>query len=284
VEADPLAPALFAIKFGLYGSALLAAGLALHASFSIIARPDHARVMRSAALAGLVALTFAALRLGLANVQLGGGDGLFDAATLSWTWPALGPSSTAIALGAAALASGWRLRSRLAGGIGAAALAVSFGLSGHSQALESPGVAPWAVVLHVLIAAFWLAGPVTLWPVRGLEDATLATRVTRFSKFAVAAIPLLFALGLWLALLLAGGWTPLLTSFYGQLLLAKLGAASFALGLGAYNKTIVTTRLRTAPDTGRRALKRTLGLDAALFLIALCAIAAATSLTGPPSP
>ena len=283
MEADPLAPALFAIKLGLYGSALLAAGLALHASLNIVADAGYARAMRSATLASVIAAFFAALRLGLANVQLGG-NALLDPATLSWTWPALGPSLTAAAIGAAALATGWRLRSRLAAGIGAVALAISFGLTGHSQALDSPGLAPWAVALHVLIAAFWLAGPITLWPTRDLEEAALIRRLARFSDLAVAAVPLLFLLGLWLALLLAGGWTQLLTSLYGQLLLAKLGVASLALALGAYNKTIVAARLRIAPQAGRRALKLTLGLDAVLFLIALCAIAAATSLTGPPSP
>ncbi len=284
MEADPLAPALFAIKLGLYGSALLAAGLALHASLNIVARADRARVMRSATVAGLVALVFSVLRLGLANVQLGGIDALFDEATLSWTWPALGLGSMAVTAGATSLALGWLLQSRIASGVGAVALAVSFGLTGHTQALESPGLAPWAVAAHVLIAAFWLAGPITLWPTRNLEDGMLTARVTRFSNFAVATVPLLFLLGLWLALLLTGGWTSLLTSVYGQLLLAKLGVASFALALGAYNKSIVTAQLRTAPEAGRRALKLTLRLDALLFLIALSAIAAATSLTGPPSP
>jgi len=284
MEADPFAPLMFVIKLGLYGSVLLAAGLGLHASLRIVASNDRTRTLRSAAFAAVAALLFAAFRLGLANVQLGGDNALFDPAALAWTWLALGPSSTAIAVGVLALIAGWLLRSSIAAGAGAVALAVSFGLTGHSQALASPGLAPWAVTLHVLIAAFWFAGPITLWPAQGLEEATLAKRVNRFSSLAVGAIPLLFALGLWLALLLAGGWTPLLTSLYGQLLLAKLGAASFALALGAYNKTVVMTRLRTAPEAGRRALKITLGLDTALFLIALSAIAAATSLTGPPSP
>ncbi|WP_135210614.1 CopD family protein [Vitreimonas flagellata] len=284
MEADPLAPALFAIKLGLYGSALLAAGLGLHASLNIIAREDRPRALRTAAVAGLTALIFAALRLGLANVQLGGANALLDPATLSWTWPALGPSSTAVVVGAVAMAAGWLLRSSIATAIGAIAFSISFGLTGHTQALESPGLAPWALGAHVLIAAFWFAGPITLWPARSLEEATLAARVTRFSKFAVAAVPALFALGVWLGLLLAGGWTPLLTSLYGQLLIAKLAAANFALALGAYNKSVVTARLQTAPETGQRALRLTLGLDAVLFLIALAAIAAATSLTGPPSP
>lgn len=284
MEADPLALALFGIKLGLYGSALLATGLALHASMNIVTRADYSRTLRTATFASLIALLFAVFRLGLANVQLGGGSALLDPATLSWTWPALGPSLTATAIGVVALAFGWWLRWKIAAGFGAVALAASFVLTGHSQALESPGLAPWGAGFHVLIAAFWSAGPLTLWPVRNLDDTTLTKRVARFSNVAVVAVPILLLLGLWLALLFAGGWTPLLTSLYGQLLLAKLGAASFALALGAYNKTIVTARLRTTPEAGRRALKLTLGLDAVLFLIALIAIATATSLTGPPSP
>lgn len=283
MEADPLAPVLFAIKLGFYGSALLAAGLGLHVCFGIVARNDQARAMRTATLAGAIALMFATFRLGLANVQLGGPGALIDQATMAWTWPALGASSIAIAVGAATLAAGWVLRSRIAAGLGALAIAASFGLTGHSQALEAPGLAPWAVGLHVAIAAFWVAAPITLWPAGALEQTTLTARVARFSHNAVAAIPILFALGLWLAWLLSGGWTALLTRPYGQLLLAKLVAASGALALGAYNKTVVAARLSGAPEAGRRALKRTLSLDAILFLIALGAVAAATSLTGPPS-
>ncbi len=284
MEADPLALALFGIKLGLYGSALLATGLAMHASLNIVARADYSRTLRTATFASVIALLFAVFRLGLANVQLGGGSALLDPATLSWTWPALGPSLAATAIGAVALTIGLLLRWKIAAGIGAVALAASFGLTGHSQALESPGLAPWAAGVHVLIAAFWIAGPLTLWPVRNLDDTILTARVIRFSNVAVVAVPTLFALGLWLAFLLAGGWTPLLTSLYGQLLIAKLAAASFALALGAYNKLVITVRLRTAPEAGRRALRLTLGLDAVLFFSALAAIAAATSLTGPPSP
>lgn len=284
MEADPLAPALFATKLGLYGSALVAAGLGLHASLDIIAHGDRPRAMRTGTIAGLVALAFAALRLGLANVQLGGANALLDPATLSWTWPVLGPSSAAVGVGAVAMASGWLLRSTIAAAIGAIAFSASFGLTGHTQALESPGLAPWAVATHVLIAAFWFAGPITLWPARNLEGAALTTRVARFSNFAVAAVPALFALGFWLALHLTGGWKPLFTSLYGQLLIAKLAAASFALALGAYNKSVVTAQLQTAPEAGQQALRLTLGLDIALFVIALAAIAAATSLTGPPLP
>lgn len=284
MEADPFAPVLFAIKLGLYGSALTAAGLGLHAGLNIVAREGLPRTLRSATIAAAIASLFATLRLGLANLQLAGVEAFFDADTWLWTWPALGPSTSVIAFGATALTLAWRTRSRVAAAIGATALALSFALTGHSQGLESPGLAPWAVALHVIIAAFWFAGPITLWPSPSLDEPALVARVTQFSAIATFAVPLLFALGLWLALLLAGGWTALVTSLYGQLLIGKLLAASFALALGAYNKTIVTARLRTASEAGQRALKLTLSFDALLFLIALSAVAAATSLTGPPSP
>lgn len=284
MEADPFALVLFAIKLGLYGSALLAAGLGLHASLNVVARKGLSRTLRSATIASAFATLFATLRLGLANLQLGGVAALFDAGAWSWTWPVLGPSSTAIAFGAVALAIAWRTRSRVAAGIGAVTLALSFALTGHSQGLDPTGLARWAVGLHVLVAAFWFAGPITLWPSSSLEDTALIARVAQFSAIATFAIPLLFTLGLWLALRLAGGWTALPTSLYGQLLMAKLFAASFALALGAYNKTIVTARLRTAPETGQRVLKRTLSLDAFVFFIVLGAVAAATSFTGPPPP
>jgi len=283
VETDPFALVLFAIKLGLYGSALLAAGFGLHASLNIIGRESLTRVLRNATVAAALALLFTAFRLGLANLQLGGAEALLDAATWSWTWPVLGPSSAAIAIGVLALASAWLTRSRIAAGVGALALAASFALTGHSQGLESPRLAPWAVALHVLIASFWFAGPITLWPTRRLAHAALTQRVAQFSAVALLAVPLLFAVGLWLAFWLSGGWTALLTSLYGQLLIAKFAAASFALAIGAYNKSIVSARLRTTPEAGRRALQLTLSLDAGLFLLALSAIAAATSLTGPPS-
>lgn len=163
------------------------------------------------------------------------------------------------------------------------ALAAGFALTGHTQALEQPGLAPWAAGLHVLIAAFWIAAPITLWPRASLPDATVLARTERFSRLALFSIPVLFAIGLWLAVLLAGSVNALLTSSYGQLLAAKLVVAGAALGLGAYNKQVVTRELRDTPSRGRRALTTTLSFDALLFAGALILVGVATTLTGPPT-
>lgn len=284
MESDPLAPLLFAIKLGLYATALLAAGLGLHASMNIVGREDRSRALRSAALLSGAAIIFAALRLAIANVQLGGSiSSILDAATLSWTWPALAPSSIALALGAALSLAAWLSRWTTFGALSAIALATGFALTGHTQAPESPGLVPWGAGLHVLIAAFWIAAPLTLWPHATLSDETVLGRSNRFSRLAVALVPVLFLLGLWLAVLLAGSVSALFSSGYGQLLLLKLGAAATALALGAYNKQIVARKLREAPAEGRRALALTLTFDALLFATALILVGAATTFTGPPT-
>ena len=284
MEADPLAPWLLAVKLGLYASALLAAGLGLHVSLQIVERADRAQALRSAAFLGAAALVFAMLRLMIVNAQLGGSlDTIFDAATLPWTWPMLAPSSIALVLGAGLLFVAWLFRLPAIAGFASIALAASFALTGHTQAIEQPGLAPWAAGLHVLIAAIWIAAPVTLRPHATLSDQVVLTRVERFSRVALFIVPVLFAIGVWLAVLLAGSVNALLTSAYGQLLAAKLAIASVALGLGAYNKQIVARKLREAPIAGRRALTTTLSFDALLFASALILVGIATTLTGPPT-
>ena len=168
-------------------------------------------------------------------------------------------------------------------GIGAIALALSFALTGHSQALESPGFAPWVVAFHVVIAAFWFAAPLTLWPAKNLSDIDLTVRLERFSAIALFVVPLLFLLGLWLAWRLAGGVQQLIASDYGRLLLLKLAVAAVALGLGGLNKLVTTPIMARDPLRGRRLLKRSLIAEATAFTAAIVIVAWATTMTGPPA-
>lgn len=282
MESDPIAPWLLAVKLGLYVSALLACGLGLHTSANILEREARPRALRSAVLLGGAAVVFAALRLAVANVQIGGSSrSIFDPTALSWTWPMLAPSSIAFGIGGLVALAAWLSRQSILAALSAIALAAGFALTGHTQALENPGLTPWGVGLHVLIAGFWIAAPFTLWPRASLSDAIVLERSERFSRFALWVVPTLFAIGLWLAVLLAGGVSPLFSSPYGQLLLAKLVAAGGALALGAYNKQVVAKKLRTDPQEGRRALRTTLGIDALLFAGALLFIGFATTFVGP---
>lgn len=283
MEADALLAPLLLVKIGLYSSALIAGGLALHGALGIVECARLAPIRRLAAMAAGSALLFGGVRLLLINAQLGAGvaDAL-NSANFAWTWRMQGPAATALAAGALALLISVLVHSRILMGLGALGFAACFALTGHTQALEPPGVAPWAVAAHTFIAAFWFAAPITLWPRADLTNDALHARMQRFSAFAVAAIPIMMALGLWLVWRLTGGLSAAFSSLYGQLLLAKFFAASSALGIGAFNKLSVAKTLQVSPERGRRVLARTLTLDSLLFASALGLVAWAATMTGPP--
>ena len=275
---DAWALPLFIVRAGLNASALLGIGLALHAALGV-GRVEK----RAIIIAVAVAIMFAGARLAAVTVQLGDGfSALFDGTSLAFAWSALGASTLSLVGGALVVAIGaWRGVMMLSAA-GALALAGSFALTGHTQDAAEFGLAPAAVAFHVLLAGFWVAAPLTLWPAGDVQDEELHRRLQRFSTIAVGAVPMLVVIGVWLAYLLAGGLAGLTGSAYGALLLVKLAAAVAALGLGAFNKQIVTRVVAVDAARGRKLLARTLAGEAALFSVAVLAVSAATTFVGPP--
>lgn len=281
MTGDALPLALFADRIGLNIAALLAIGFALHAAFGVVERDAFKRLRWFGLAAAAGVIVFAGLRLLILTVQMGDGTSLFDPDLLQLSWLALGSSTMALGAGAILGAAGLLAGSRILAGVGAVVLATGFGLTGHTQGLSEPGLAPTVVASHVFIAGFWIAAPITLYPAAGVGDALLLWRLKRFSAIAIAAIPLLILLGVWLAWVLAGGFEPLVGSTYGRLLLLKLAAGLVALGLGALNKQIVTARMEADPTKGRRWLRLTLAFETILFAVAILAVSAATTIAGP---
>lgn len=281
MAGDVLSFILFPVRTGLNLAALIAAGLALHASLGVVERNGFGRLRLSGLAACIGIVLLAGGRLLILNVQLGDGSTLFDPDLVALSWLALGPSTLALGGGAMAIAAGIVTSSRIVLGMGSLALAAGFGLTGHTQGLTDPGLAPVAVAFHVLIAGFWVAAPLTLYPSDFTLLETLHGRLERFSRLAVAAIPALIVLGVWLAWRIAGGFAPLFTSGYGWLLLLKLAIALAAMTIGALNKQVVTAKILSDPPTGRRWLRWTLAAEASLFLGAIVAISAATTIAGP---
>jgi putative copper export protein len=281
VAPDPLSPWLFAVRICLNGSALLGIGLALHAGLRIV-EPERCRALLvqatgAAFLAGLAGLA----RLALLNAQLG--DGLsdaFNASNIGLAWTVLGPATAVLGVGVLATAVSAASGIVALGLLGALAMAGSFALTGHTQSLESPGLMPIAAALHVLIAGFWVAAPLTLFPAAGLPDALLAERLKRFSTIAVAAVPVLLVLGGWLAWVLAGGPKGLFGSLYGRLLLGKLAVSLVAVAMGALNHEVVARQVASQPARGRLWLGWTLRIEAAVFIIAVLLVSAATTFAG----
>lgn len=282
METGAFAGLMLVLKLGLGASALTAIGLSLHIASGVVPRAEAGGLQRLVIVAALMALLFGGLRMALTSAELSGDLALaLDSRSLAWAWSSHQGSLAALGAGALAVLLSTRVQPRLLAGVAAIALACSFAFLGHTRALETPGLAPWALALHVLIASFWIAAPLTLWPTRSMDDMALARRLDRFGALALVSIPVLFVLGVWLAWRLAGGIEPLLSRPYGQLLSAKFSLALAALGLGALNKQVVGALVKRDPPRGKRWLKTTLTVDALLFGGALLLVTLATTVTGP---
>ncbi len=281
MTGDGLSLLQFADRIGLNLFALLTVGFALHAALGIVER-DACRDLRSRiALAGLALAFFTVVRFGILIAQMGDGTNIFDAELMPLAWMVLGDSTLAILAGAAVSVGGVWFGSPLTAVLGAAVLSFGFGLAGHAQGLTDPGLAQIAVAVHVFIAGFWVAAPVSLYPALTQEHAALLSRLRRFSAIAVVAIPVLIALGAWLAWTLAGSPEKLFGTTYGLLLLAKLAIGIIAMSLGALNKQVITAKLAAEPAIGRKWLRVTLLCEATLFAAAIIAVSAATTIAGP---
>ncbi len=266
----------FVSKLLLYSVSAGAIGAALHAALGLVA---------SRRLFGLFASLLAGvaiLRLLILNAQMGGSlAAAFSVDQLAWTWAGGGRPALALLLGAALLIAASRIRHWSVPVLAALSISASFALTGHTTVLAEPGLAPWIVAVHLLIAGVWLAAPVTLWPYESIPDADVVTRTRRFSQAARFLVPVLFLSGIYLYGRINGDLPSLFNSGYGQLIAAKLLLASSILGLGALNMTLISRKLAAEPMKGRAALRATLRLDAILFVAILCIIAAATTFFGP---
>jgi putative copper export protein len=281
VTGDELSLLQFADRIGLNLFALLTIGFALHAASGVVQRDSFRGLRSRIALTGAALAFFTTVRLGILVTQMGDGGNFLDPELMPLAWMVLGDSTLAILAGAAASIGGVWFGSRVVAGLGAAALSVGFGLTGHAQGLTDPGLAPIMVAAHVLIAGFWVAAPISLYPGSMLDSASLTSRLHRFSKIAVAAIPVLIAVGIWLAWILTEGGEKLLGTTYGLLLLAKLAIGVIAIGVGALNKQIIAAKVQADPATGRKWLCVALLCEATLFAAALIAVSAATTIGAP---
>ncbi|MEO1020187.1 MAG: CopD family protein [Pseudomonadota bacterium] len=198
-----------------------------------------------------------------------------------WIWAPNQAQVLTYLVGSAFLMLGAALNMRTSLIVGAILVFVGAGLGGHTHGLDTPGISPILVSVHVAIAAFWVTAPFVLWPRAANTDLEVVNDTDRFSRVAVWCVPLLFLSGIWLAFRLVGSFDILIGETYGRLLLLKLLLACCALAIGAFNKFRVTQMMKSRVDQARVILKRALALDYVLFAGILLAVSAATTLTGP---
>jgi copper transport protein len=168
------------------------------------------------------------------------------------------------------------------------AVLLTSALTSHGAALPQGAATGIAIDwLHILGATAWVGGLIALLlflaSARTVDgwDAQLGRLAARFGRFAlVAAIVVLLSGGLQGALEL-GSPNALLATFYGQLVLAKVGLLLAMLLLASFNEW--RARTTTAVPLGQvRGFRRGVRLELALGVLVL-AVAAMLSGT-PPSP
>ncbi len=260
-RADDVPLALSLVRWPAYAGLLLAVGLVWFAVLLLPAETDllgrgWRRLRLMARVGALVAAVSWLLALPLTARYLRGGGSLLD----SRTWGALPGEelaltgvTVALVVGAAWLlgeSPGLSSRHTLAALTALLALA-PLPLSGHTRSATDADLLVILDLIHLAAGAVWLGGLVglalTLPSVAGRHDVT-ALVVSRFSTAAAAVLAALVASGAVLAWRIVGSWSGLVDSGYGQLLLVKIGVASVAAGLAAYNRLRLLPLVRRDVD------------------------------------
>ena len=133
---------------------------------------------------------------------------------------------------------------------------------------------------HHLASAAWIGSlPYLLLWLRGSTRTDLAAWVTgRFSRLAMASVPVLVSAGAAMSLLYIGSVAALTGTAYGIMVLSKVVLTGLALALGGLNRELLKT-IRAGMDAGLLRLRR---FGEAEVGIGITIILAAASLTSSP--
>lgn len=172
-------------------------------------------------------------------------------------------------------------------------LSLTVSLISHSAALTADTMQSVLIDwVHVLAGTIWVGGlvflAISLWQARGLKYEARSwlnlSLMLNFSAIAAISVGLLLTSGGYLAAKHVGGWTELVGTAYGQLLLGKIGLALVTIAIAGLNLMFVKPRLSAAYETPEskqtsRNLRRFNRLVWAEMSVALLILAAAGVLT-----
>lgn len=149
-----------------------------------------------------------------------------------------GLSALAYALARSTVLACWGLAFA---GLGAASL----GLAGHAGSSLDHINAVNAMSVHLVAVSVWAGGLLVLFLLGGrMDEAQAVTAVRRFSPWALASVIALALSGLLSAWIRLSGWSDLLTTGYGRVVLAKaIGLTALAV-IGALQRRRLGDRIR----------------------------------------
>jgi len=172
-------------------------------------------------------------------------------------------------------------------------LSLTVALISHSAALAEDTVQSILVDwVHVLAGTIWVGGllflALSLWHARRLNNEARAwlnlSLMLNFSAIAAICMGLLLTSGGYLASTHVGGWTALIGTAYGLMLLGKIGLVLITIAIAGINLLFVKPRLSAVyeePESKRtpRVLRRFSLLVWTEMIVALLILAAAGVLT-----
>jgi copper transport protein len=180
-----------------------------------------------------------------------------------------------------------RRREALLASAGLSALGIAFGISWASHPASRGVLALLADYLHLLAAALWVGGLLSLVILavaarplsQPAREAMLRSTVLGLSRIAVSFVALVGLAGIYLAIRELPTPSALLTSSYGVWLLVKTAVVVGALALGGYHRRFVVPQIASGAPVAT--IRRTLALEVSLLAVALV-LAAILSQTAPP--
>ncbi|GAA4924860.1 copper resistance protein CopC [Actinoplanes utahensis] len=160
-----------------------------------------------------------------------------------------------------------RLDLALLGVLGVAALA-TWPLTGHPTASPVAGVSVVIDALHLAAMAVWLGGLVMLFgfllPQANARE--LGAILPIWSRWAMTAVGALIFAGVVQALIEVSTLDGLINSTYGRMILAKVGIAAVVIGIAAWSRRLVASRVAEEnPSRLRRVVVAELALTAVVL-------------------
>ncbi|BCL29253.1 copper resistance CopC/CopD family protein [Streptomyces aurantiacus] len=134
----------------------------------------------------------------------------------------------------------------IGGFVVAAGLAATWAMAEHASTGLQTGVAMPVDVLHLLAVAVWLGGLSTLLVALYRAPSLEKSAVQRFSRVAFGSVAVLVVTGIYQSWRQLGSWSALTDTWYGQLLLIKVGLVVVLVGI-AWVSRRWTARLAQAP-------------------------------------
>lgn len=166
-----------------------------------------------------------------------------------------------------------------------AGIMFTISLGSHAAAEAQPVLPVLADWVHLLAGAVWVGGlshfAPGMWAARKLPDADrtrlAAELIPRFTHLALPSVGVIAITGLYSAVLRVGTLQALVSTLYGQVLIAKSALALLMIGLGGINFMFITPRMRrgTAQPAGdprlvaifRRIVTSEISIGVILFLV-----------------